>query len=91
MVPLLKVEWPGKPFEGVIAIRTIRFEAGAGTVDAASCGGAAGEVPTELRASKGAIIEPQRPFAIRTSQGAANFADGEARARFGEPISMRSS
>jgi hypothetical protein len=38
VVPLLKVEWRGKPFEGVIAMRETCFEPEAETADAL-CGG----------------------------------------------------
>ena len=77
MVPLLKVEWLRKPFEGVIAMRDSRFEPLAETVGQA--------------ASSVAIIESERRPALRVTVPTAIFAGVGALGRFGGSTSMRSS
>jgi len=77
VVPLLKVERLGKPFEGVIAMRDSRFEPLAETVVQA--------------ASSVAIIESERRPALRVTVPAAIFAGGGAPGRFGGSTSKRSS
>jgi hypothetical protein len=77
VVPLLKVERLGKPFEGVIAMRDTSFEPLAETVGQA--------------ASSVAIIESERRPALRVTVLAAIFAGVGALGRFGVSTSMRSS
>ena len=77
VVPLLKVERLGKPFEGVIAMRDNRFEPLAETVGQA--------------ASSVAIIESERRPTLGVTVPAALFAGVGALGRFGGSTSMRSS
>jgi hypothetical protein len=77
VVPLLKVERLGKPFEGVIAMRDSRFEPLAETVVQA--------------ASSVAIIESERRPALRVAVPAAISAGGGAHGRFGGSTSKSSS
>ena len=53
MVPLLRVEWLGKPFEGVIAMRETCFEPEAETANVLCGGVRAGAVPFPLLARPG--------------------------------------
>ena len=77
VVPLLKVERLGKPFEGVIAMRDNRFEPLAETVGQA--------------ASSVAILESERRRALRVTVPAVLFAGGGAPGRVGGSTSKRSS
>ena len=88
MVPLLRVEWLGKPFEGVIAMRETCFEPEAETANVLCGGVRAGAVPFPLLARqcrRDAEGEPGDP----DSQSAA-CAGGEAPGRVGGSMSNRS-
>lgn len=76
MVPLLKVERLGQPFEGFIAMRDSSFGPLAETAAQAT--------------SRLAIIESERRPAARAPAPAAAFADGEAPGRLGGSASKRS-
>ena len=75
VVPLLKVERLGKPFEGVIAMRDTSFEPEAETADALCGGDGTGEAVSAL---------------LTKNRGRA-FAGGEAPGPSGRSTSKRSS
>jgi len=92
VVPLLTVEWLGKPFEGVIAMRETCFEPEAETANDLRGGVRVGAVPFPLlaRLCRRAVrrdVEGER--GDPDSQSAA-FARGEAPGRVGGSMSNRS-
>jgi len=86
VVPLLRVEWPGKPFEGVVAMREACFEPEVETAYVLCGGVRAGAVPFPLLARQCRRDSGERGDSGSQSEASAG---GEAPGRVGGSMSKK--
>jgi hypothetical protein len=91
VVPLLKVDWLEKPFEGVIAMRDTCFEPEAETADAPCAGDGVGASAFPLLARNYGRDFRRDGGRGERGDSAEQPAGGEASGRFGGSTSKRSS